>query len=211
MGRWRTGSMADGVGGGRSAAIARRGRRDGGRRGEARRRDGRQGEGPRGGQGATGRARRAASEASAAARRASGRRYRGAASSSWLRNDGGMRAATYWDAPLPFGSANAEQGVRAWPGWAPASGPRLRVRFFVGLFVREGRRRQSADAGQASMGDGRDKIRWPLSMPSHDQWAAIPPARRASRECKTAVRCARALPTRRVWAVLPQCVVWCAG
>ena len=142
---------------------------------------------------------------------ASGRRYRGAASSSWLRNDGGMRAATYWDAPLPFGSANAEQGVRAWPGWAPAPRPRLRVRFFVGLFVREGRRRQSADAGQASMGDGRDKIRWPLSMPSHDQWAAIPPARRASRECKTAVRCARALPTRRVWAVLPQCVVWCAG
>jgi len=44
--------------------------------------------------------------------------------------------------------------------------------------LQERRRRQSADTGEASMGDGRDRIRWPLSMPSHDQWAAIPPARR---------------------------------
>ena len=44
--------------------------------------------------------------------------------------------------------------------------------------LQQRRRRQSADTGEASMGDGRDKIRWPLSMPSHDQWAAIPPARR---------------------------------
>ena len=53
----------------------------------------------------------------------------------------------------------------------------------------------SADTGEASMGDGRDKIRWPLSMPSHDQWAATPP----EWQVEAMVRCARGhLPQARV-------------
>jgi len=80
--------------------------------------------------------------------------------------------------------------------------------------LQERRRRQSAATGEASMGDGRDKIRWPLSMPSHDQRAAIPRrgalARMASGSNGT--MCARALPRlRHVWAELPQCGVVCGA
>ena len=80
--------------------------------------------------------------------------------------------------------------------------------------LQERRRRQSADTGEALMGDGRDKTRWPLSMPSHDQWAAIPPGEAPSREWQVdaMVQCARAhCPDSGVGGRDCLSVVWCAG